>query len=42
MDTKQTTVGPRLGLSNEIIYILAGQGATKLQETKVEGPENEH
>ena len=34
------SIGPCLGLSNEIICKLLAQRATKLQEVKVEGPKN--
>ena len=36
--TKEKSIVPLLGLSNETLCILVGQGAAKLQEVKVEGP----
>ena len=34
--TKQTSIGPWLGLSNEVICILEAGGAENMQEIKVE------
>ena len=37
--TKHATISPRLEISNEIICILAAQGATKLLQIKVSSTE---